>query len=397
MKKRIFITNCEGNITKTNNTLELIKHFVPEGDRVLDTINNYCTINANITHKKDVRYAQPLKLVLPFLLAFGANNKNVEEYSLECLVLRDHAKEVLAYVKNVSNAYIFSTSYEHHLRAICQEIGFPLENVLSTKVNLDKIHLNDKEKANLKSIAWEIGGMTPLNIPPNAQSIKDFSSQDQLTIKRLDRLFWNEVARGGCKPIFNEVYVIGEADKLSTVQTVANSLSSRLDEVMYVGNAASDTAPMKLVHSSSGFVVSLAGEAGTVRNSGVALLTDDYAPIGIFADLFLRFGQTEAARVVGNFDKNSLWMSAAAPEMLNLMLDQNVNWPTVYAVSDFSAETVVKKVEEYRKAPQATRQKTEKTKKNPTQTEDKKTSQKQVTPKPAPKKVEVKKNTKAKK
>ena len=353
MRKRIFISNCEGTISKNNNTLDLIKHYVPEGDRVLDAIDSYCLINAQFTHKKDVHIAQPMKLVLPFLLAFGANNKSVEDFSCESLVLSDYCKESLNYIKDISNAFIFSTSYEHHLRAICKETGFPLENTISTKVNLDKFVLSEKEITKLKSIAWEIGGMTPMKIPSNATSIKEFSLQDQMTMKRLDQLFWGEVAKNNCKSIFSDVHVVTEADKANTVQTISNSLSSRLDEFMYVGSTATDVAPMKLIHSDGGFVVSLVGEPDTVRNSGITILSDNYAAIGVFADLFLRFGQAEAGRVAGNFDKNALWMTAVEPTMLNQVTDIDAkSWPKVFAVSEFSVETVVGKVEEYKKKAQ---------------------------------------------
>ena len=353
MGKRIFISNCEGTITKNNNTLDLMKHYVPEGDRVLDVINNYCQINERFTHKKDVRTAHPLKLVLPFLLAFDANNKGVEDFSCESLVLNNYCSKVLSYIKGISDAFIFSTSYEHHLRAICKETGFPLENTISTKVNLDKFTLSEKEITKLKSIAWEIGGMTPIKIPSNATSIKEFSAQDQETMKRLDKLFWGEVAKNNCKRIFSDVHVVTEADKLNTVKNISTSLSSKFAEFMYVGSTSTDVAPMKLLHQNGGFVVSLVGEPDTVRNSGIAILSDDYVAIGVFADLFLRFGQAEAGRLAGNFDRNTLWMSSVEPTMLNQVTNLDTkSWPKVLAVSEFSVEAVVGKVEEYKKLAQ---------------------------------------------
>ena len=353
MSKRIFISNCEGTISKNNNTLDLINHYVPEGDRVLDAIDSYCQINARFTRKKDVHTAQPLKLVLPFLLAFDANNKSVEDFSCESLMLSDYCRESLGYIKDISNAFIFSTSYEHHLRAICKETGFPLENTISTKVNLDKFTLSEKEVTKLKSIAWEIGGMTPIKIPSNATSIKEFSAQDQATLKRLDQLFWGEVAKNNCKRIFSDVHVVTEADKLNAAKNISNSLSSRLTEFMYVGSTAADVAPMKLLNQNGGFVISLVGEPATVRNSGITILSDNYAAIGVFADLFLRFGQAEAGRLAGNFDRNALWMTSVEPKMLNQVTDLDMkSWPKVFAVSEFSVEAVVGKVEEYKKKAQ---------------------------------------------
>jgi energy-converting hydrogenase A subunit R len=350
MKKRVFISNCEGSISKNNTVLEIASHFVPDGDRVFGVINKYCHINANFSNKKDINIAHPSKLVLPFLLAFGANNKNLEEFCADNLVLCKNSKEALNYINNISNAYILSTDYEHHVRAICREAGFPLENVYCTRVNLDKINLSEKERSKLKSLAWEIGGMPSIRIPQNAKSIKDFSSQDQATIKRLDQLFWNEIAKTSCKRLFSDVRVMSVADKAIAVQNIVASLSCTLGDVMYVGNDVSDVTAMKLVSANNGFVVSFVGEASNVRNAGAAVLSNDYAPIGVLADLFLRFGQPEASRVAGNFDKDALWLTAVEPILLDRLLALNaLDWPKIYTVSEWNVETIVNKVNEFKK------------------------------------------------
>jgi energy-converting hydrogenase A subunit R len=328
---------------------------VPEGDRLFDVINNYCYISAYFSNKKESRFTHPSKLILPFLLAFGANNKNMEEFSATNLVLRKNSKEALSYLKTVSNAYILSSSYEHHVRAMCREIGFPLENVYCTKVNMDKFNLSEKEKAKLKSLAWEIGGMSRIKISPNARSLKDLSSQDQATVKRLDKIFWNEIAKTKCKSFFTDIRLMGEADKLIAVQNLVTALSCSMEDVMYVGNDLSDVSAMKFIQANGGFVVSFAGEAATVRNAGVVVLSNDYAPIGVLADLFLRFGQPEASRVAGNFDKDVLWLTAAEQSLLNRLLALDAaSWPKVRTVSEYNVETILSQVNEFRKTVQAT-------------------------------------------
>ncbi len=350
MKKRVFFSNCEGSISKNNNALELTKHFVPEGDRVYDIINKYCYVNDNFSKKKDSRIAQTSKLVLPFLLAFDASNKSAEQFSAANLALFNNCKESLSYLKGISDLFIFSTGYEHHARAICRETGIPLENFYCTRVNLDKYSLSDKEKAKLKSLAWEIGGMPSLQIPPNAKTLKDLSDKDQAAIKRLDKIFWNEVSKTNCKQLFYEVAVVGQTEKMSAITSKLNSLSATIDDVMYVGNDLSDVEPMKLIHNNGGFAVSFAGDIDTIRNANVAVLSTDYAPIGVLADLFLRFGQIEASRVAGNFDKDVLWLTAAEPNLLNRLLKlEHKNWPKVRIISEWNVEEIVNQVDKFRK------------------------------------------------
>ena len=212
MKRRIFISNCEGAISKNDNPFDLIAHFVPEGNRIYDIITKYGNIRANFL-KDNKKITEASKLILPFLLAFDANNKNMEEFSATKLVLLKNSKETLSYLKNISEPFIVSTSYEHHMRAICKEINFPLENTYSTKVNIDKFELTTKEKSKVKSLAWEIGGMPPIKIPPNARSLRDLSKNDQATISRLDKIFWNEIGRTDFKRIYSDVKIVGRIGK----------------------------------------------------------------------------------------------------------------------------------------------------------------------------------------
>ena len=118
---------------------------------------------------------------------------------------------------------------------------------------------------------------------------------------------------------------------------------------MYVGNDASDVAAMRLVSANNGFVVSFVGEASNVRNAGVAVLSNDYVSIGVLADLFLRFGHPEASRVAGNFDKDALWLPNRADTADRLLALNAADWPKIYTVSEWNVDTIVSKVNEFKK------------------------------------------------
>jgi energy-converting hydrogenase A subunit R len=347
---RIFVSDCEGPIAKNDIAFELAAHFVPGGDRVFDMIRKYDRVHANFPKRRDYTVGSASKLILPFLLAFDADNKAVEEFSAANLVLLKGSKATMSYVPMISEAFIVSTSYEHYVRALCSEIGFSLEKTCSTRINLDEYELTTKEKSRLKSLAWEIGGMPPISIPLNAKVLRDFSSRDQETISRLDRIFWKEIAGMHCKKIFSDVNIVGGAEKANAVLEVAANLSSPLKDVMYVGDDATDAEAMKFVRDGGGLAVSVNGDGVAVRSAELAVLSDDSAPVSVLADVFLRLGRAEATSVATNFDRDALWRSPVEPILLDRLFEiQPEKWPKVKFVSEWNMESVADESEQFRK------------------------------------------------
>ena len=346
----IFVSDCEGPIGKNDIAFELATHFIPEGDRVFDIIRKYDYVHANFTKRRDYNAGNVAKLILPFLLAFDADNKTVEEFSAANLVLLKGSKATMKYISIISEAFMVSTSYEHYVRALCREIDFPLENTTSTAVNLDKYELTTKEKAKLKSIAWEIGAMPPMIIPSTAKERRDFSSRDQATISRLDKIFWNEIAGTHCKKIFSDINISGSTEKVSAVKEIVTNLSSDYKDVMYVGSTATDAQAMKIVREGGGLTVSINGDSAAVRNSELAILSNHSAPVAVLADVFFRLGKAEVTSIGSNFDRDSLWRSLANPTLLDKLFElQPADWPKVRFVSEWNVEAVANESEKFRK------------------------------------------------
>jgi len=329
-------------------TFECTSHFVPEGSRVYEIINRYSYVAARLD-QNDRRNKSTSKLVLPFLLAFYADNYKLEDFFVANLTLIKNSKETLNYLKGITNPYVFSGNYEHYSRAICKATGLPVENTFSTNVNLSSYSLSEKEKATLRGFAWEISGMPLIQIPSNIQSLKDLSRIDQATIRRLDKIFWKEIKKTDCKKIFTDVLELGAPEKSSVLLSLCNSLSASFKDVMYVGSDVTDVAAMKLVHDNGGLTVSFNGDLATVEFADIVVLSEDYAPIAVLADLFFRFGKKEAFRVAGSFEKDVLWLTAADSDLLNRMFElYPAAWPKVRIVSEYNKEDVLKIVAKFR-------------------------------------------------
>jgi energy-converting hydrogenase A subunit R len=341
LKRRVFVSNCEGLISKNNSTLELTSHFVPEGDRIYNIINRYSYLLSNFSNMKEFETADSLKLILPFLLAYDANNKNVEEFCASKLVFVKNSRETLGYVKKTSDAFIVGSSLEHHARAVCRESNFPLENTYFTKVNLDRFELSAKDKAKLKTLAWEIGGMPQIKIPLSMRSLQDLAPDDQATISRLDKILWKEVPKANCKRVYSETKVVGASAKIQIIKQLGKSLAYQQD-LMYVGNDPTDVPSMEFVKSSGGFSISFNGTQANVKNADVVIDSDDYSSVAVLADLFGKLGKGEAERIAGNFEKDVLWMTSIDPILLDgLFALEKDDWPKLKIVTPYNVAEMV--------------------------------------------------------
>ncbi|MCW4054456.1 MAG: hypothetical protein NWE84_06010, partial [Candidatus Bathyarchaeota archaeon] len=150
--QRVFISDCEGPISKNDNAFELAAHFIPQGDNFFTLISRYDDILADIVKKPGYKAGDTLKLILPFLKAYGATNQGMTEYSSKNVLLVPGAKHMLQFVKTVMPSFIVSTSYEQYMHALCSLIDFPFENVYCTRLDLDKYKLEEKERKRLKEL-----------------------------------------------------------------------------------------------------------------------------------------------------------------------------------------------------------------------------------------------------
>ncbi len=154
--KRIFISDCEGPISKNDNAFELTAHFIPEGDKLFANISKYDDVLADVLRKPGYSAGSTLKLVLPFFKAYDVTDKQMEDFSEKNIVLIANSKNTLHHVQAIADAFIVSTSYEHYIRALCKALAFPYENTYCTKLSLDKYAITQQEKKRLKEIAKEI-------------------------------------------------------------------------------------------------------------------------------------------------------------------------------------------------------------------------------------------------
>jgi len=350
MVKHVFISDCEGPISKNDNAFELTAHFIPKGDKLFSLISKYDDILVDIVKKEAYSAGGTLKLILPFFKAFDVTDKQMQEFSEQNIILIADTKDTLRQILDLTEAYIISTSYEHYIQALCKAISFPFQNTYCTRLQLDKYTLKEQEKTKLKEIAKEIASMPMINIPTNAKSLSDFSEKDQETINRLNQIFWTEIPSMSCGMIFSEINTIGGPQKAEAIKDIISKLNVPLSNVIYVGDSITDVEAFQLVKQNDGLAISFNGNSYAVKNAKIAVISENSIVTAIMADVFINHGKEAVYQIIQDWNRKALKRSIINPFLIGqLFALYTRGLPKVQILNAENMDLVAKESNEFRR------------------------------------------------
>ncbi len=318
--EKIFISDCEGPISKNDNAFELAGRFIPEGTRLFKLISRYDDVLADIVKREDYKAGDTLKLILPFLKAYGVKDEMMADFSLQSILLMPGAKEMLDFVRVAMPAYIVSTSYEQYMRVLCDILGWPFDNVYCTRLNLNKYGIVEEEKAELKRLARELDELPMLKIPKAARSLRDFPKRMQQTVRRLDEMFWKEISSMKIGRMLREVNPVGGFEKAAAVKDIVTRLSESIESVMYVGDSITDVSAFQLVREAGGLTVAFNGNSYAVREAEVAVLSDNAIVTAVLADLLNVLGKPRLLALTRKWALRTIEKSGISEPLKNRFL-----------------------------------------------------------------------------
>ncbi|UCH31362.1 MAG: hypothetical protein JSV05_07655 [Candidatus Bathyarchaeota archaeon] len=334
--KRIFLTDCEGPLSKNDNAFELTSFFLPKGEKIFAQISKYDDVLADIIKRADYKAGDTLKLIVPFLKAYEVTNCKMIKFARKSILLMPGARETMRFLKKTMPSFIVSTSFEQYIKVVCNQLDFPYENTYCTALNIDAFSVNNEEKRVVIRSAQEISEMPLIEIPKNAESISDFSIKDQHTIERLDEIFWDEISQLDLGRMLREINPIGGKEKADAARNIVRNIGSDLSKVFYVGDSITDAECFRLIRNSGGITISFNGNEYAVREAESAVLSVNSIIIAALADVFRRHGGKRVHDLInswsyGNFKHygvNSLLsekIHRAFPKALPKAINVNIN------------------------------------------------------------------------
>jgi len=346
---KVFVTDCEGPVSKNDNAFELTSHFVPDGDRFFALISRYDDILADIVKKPGYKAGDTLRLILPFLRAYGATNREMKKYSSENILLVPGADETLRFVRSLMPSFIVSTSYEHYISVLCDAVGFPKENAYSTRLNIDRYDLGEGEVRRLKALKDEISKMPFIEIPANAKSLNDLPQESQSTIGRLDEIFWREISAMESGRMLAEVNPVGGFEKANAVKAIVGKVGTDMSDIMYVGDSITDVDPFRLVRDGGGLTVSFNGNNYAIREAEIAVLSHHTIVISILAEIFKKFNKERVIQIAENWSPPSL-QNLCRPSLLSrLKILPLEKTPQVEKITSDNKERLMRESSAFRK------------------------------------------------
>jgi len=349
-QRRLFISDCEGPISKNDNAYELSEHFIPKGASFFALVSRYDDVQADVVKRSEYKAGDTLRLILPFLKAYGVTNEKIKKFSMEHILLVPGAKDTLRFVNDLMPSFIVSTSYEQYIHALCSLVEFPCENVYCTALDLDKYQISKKEVERLRQLREEITALNMIEIPNGAVSVNDFSERDKKTIRKLDDIFWEEIAKMESGKMLKEVNPVGGFEKAHAIENIVEKTGSRLSDVMYVGDSITDVQSFQLVRQNGGLTVSFNGNRYAVREAEVAVLSKNTIVTSILADAFSKFGKSHVVRLVEEWSYSMLKRYSVTSALRNRVMElYPETLPQVEMITSENKERLMKESNVFRK------------------------------------------------
>lgn len=304
--QRVFITDCEGPISKNDNAFELASHFIPGGQKLFTLISRYDDVQADIVKRPGYKAGDTLRLILPFLKAYDVTNDAMKQYSSQHIILVPQAKETLEFIRKFMPAYIISTSFEQYMHVLCTAIGFSFENVRATQLDLDRYEISQDEKTRIKQLTEEMTKLPVFEVPKDSNSLDDFPEKPKQTVHRLDEIFWKEISSMQIGNMLKEVNPVGGLEKAAAIRDIADKLKIELRNMMYVGDSITDVEAFRLVRNNGGLTLSFNGNNYAIREAEAAAMSENAVVTAVLANFFHRFGKAQTVTLIRDWKLSAI-------------------------------------------------------------------------------------------
>ncbi|MCL6642969.1 MAG: haloacid dehalogenase-like hydrolase [Candidatus Bipolaricaulota bacterium] len=286
MARAQFVTDLEGPLTLNDNAFELAAHFLPNGAHFFALISRYDDVLADVIKRAGYRAGNTLKLIVPFLKAFGLRDRDLQEFSRTSIKLVPGAREALQRIRAQMPAFIISTSYEPYVRAVCDALDFPFENAYCTRISLDVYALSGRERQELLTLYNQIVQHSQIKIPPGAHSLDELSGGDRQTIGLLDHIFWERLWGMEIGRVLREVQPIGGPEKARALREISERTGISLARTIYVGDSITDVEALALVRQAGGLAVAFNGNRYALRAAELGCVSPDALILAEIAEAF---------------------------------------------------------------------------------------------------------------
>jgi energy-converting hydrogenase A subunit R len=300
---RLYVSDCEGPLSRNDNAFEIAERFVPAGAQFFARLSRYDDFLADVEHRPGYNAGDTLRLLPPFLLAYEVSDEELEQFSTENVLIVPGVLKLLDTLTALLPTYIISTSYTPYLRALCALTRFPFDHVRCTELALDAWSMEEEEKEWLREQALAILTRRVIELPQGAASTADLAPEDERAVAELNQLFWHEMTGRVSGTMLEGVHPIGGGAKLTELLEIAAENGATLADVMYVGDSITDVPALAAVRDEGGVALSFNGNDYALAAAEFAAASADATPTIELAKAFARGGRDAVLETIRAWPK----------------------------------------------------------------------------------------------
>ena len=302
---RIYVTDCEGPLTRNDNAQEIAERFIPDGAEFFARLSKYDDFLVDVAAKPGYNAGDTLRLIPPFFKAFYVTDEDVESFSAEQVLLVPEALKTLDAVSALMPAFIISTSYTPYLQRAVRPRRVPVRaralhraqprrlgdargrGGVAARVGAARVRAAGHRvpgggddgrrgpRRRRRGRGLRRAGRHAVAQPRAA--LEWLSDEDQATVARAGRLFW---ARDPERPrerrlLAESVHPVGGGQKLAALEEIVAAEGVEGGGVMYVGDSITDTPPLAAVKAWGGVSLSFNGNGYAIAAAEFAAASPD--------------------------------------------------------------------------------------------------------------------------
>lgn len=287
MRKKVYITDCEGPISKNDNAFELAERFVEGGAKLFTLLSKFDDYLGEIEKIKGYRYGSTLVYILPFLKAAGVTDLDVREFSKTGLRMVPGVKDAISSIMNDMVVYVVSTSYRHYIEAVAEYLGLDLQNTFSTVVLFDDYQMEKEEAEKIISFQKRF-----LSLPDITWDDKmDMPEYSRYSIKVLKDFFFSVLPGLPVYRWMKGIEPVGGPGKVEAISAIAEGHHVSLSDIIYVGDSITDVDAFLMVRENGGISVSFNGNRYAVKNAEYIVISNNAWILAGLVHDYIRYGR----------------------------------------------------------------------------------------------------------
>lgn len=340
-----------GFLQMNNSTRDVCKKFIKNGDRFYDLVSRYEDVVTYVMNRDENRSGNTLRHLAPFLKAFGATDFGMLSECRTAIRTMPEAKRVMNYITDTLPTFLSTSSLEHNVMALCEEVGIPISICDFSSVNLDDEEMSRSDARAIRGFASDILALKlptckyRLNVP-----VKMGTDETKL-IEVMDRIFGQEMKKLDANKIGVGMKSVGANEKAYALLDLRKRTMIDFEGTAYIGGNTIDYQSMDLVRDGGGMSISYNGSEFAVHGCNIAVMSRDCTAAAVLVEEFYNRGIEAVYDLVENWNRESLGKrNGPDRNLIRSMLASNPKkLPEVCVVNKDNAAEVAEKSENYRK------------------------------------------------